>query len=306
MPETKISTSEISLNPAAAGQSTWSGAPDRTVRPAPRARKSAWLRPGALIVIGFVGLALLFSILAPLLPLQDPNTQDLTSVLAGPSGDHWLGADQLGRDLLSRLVWGTRTSLFAAMTAIAVAAVVGIPLGLIAGYRKGWIDWFLGRFADVVLTVPALVMLITVQSSLKTGIYGQMVVLGILFAPRILRVVRSATDSVVAAPYMAAGRLSGCSHTRILWRYVMPNVREQVLVQISYLLGLALVVETGISFLGIGVQQPDSSLGTLLTGGTAMLASKPMVVLVPAAVLILLILALNMLGDLAVKGKSDE
>jgi ABC-type dipeptide/oligopeptide/nickel transport system permease subunit len=161
------------------------------------------------------------------------------------------------------------------------------------------------RFANTMLTMPPLVMLITVQAALKTGIYGQMIVLGILFAPRVLRVVRSATVTVVEAPFVAAGRLSGCSHARILGRYVLPNVREQVIVQVSYLLSIALVVETGISFLGIGVQPPGASLGTLLTGGIAMLTSRAAVILIPAAVTVLLILAFNILGDRIIDGGRD-
>jgi peptide/nickel transport system permease protein len=254
----------------------------------------------------FILFSAVLSVLAPLLPLQSPNAQDPAVSFGGFSADHWLGADQYGRDLLSRLVWGTRTSLAAALTAITVATVIGLPLGLLAGYRKDWSDLLLGRLADTVLTVPPLVMLITVQAALKTGIYGQMVVLGILFAPRVLRVVRSATVTVVEAPYVAAGRLSGCSHTRILWRYVLPNVREQVIVQVSYLLSIALVVETGISFLGIGVQPPGSSLGTLLTGGIAMLTARASVILIPAVVTVLLILSFNVLGDRIIDGGRDD
>lgn len=254
-----------------------------------------------LVVLFWVGL----SVLAPVLPLESPNAQDVAASLRGSGAEHWMGTDQYGRDLISRLVWGTRTSLSAALIAVAVATTVGLPLGLLAGYRKGWSDLLLGRLADTMLTVPPLVMLITVQAALKTGIYGQMIVLGLIFAPRILRVVRSATVTVVEAPFVAAGRLSGCSHARILRKYVLPNVREQVIVQVSYLFSIALVVETGISFLGIGVQSPGASLGTLLTGGIGMLASRPAVILIPAAVLVLLILAFNVLGDRIIDGGRD-
>lgn len=246
------------------------------------------------------------SALAPVLPLAPPNTQSLSASLSGFTADHWLGTDQFGRDLLSRLVWGTRTSLSAAFTAVAVATAIGMPLGLLAGYRKDWSDLLLGRLADTVLTVPPLVMLITVQAALDTGIYGQMLVLGVVFAPRMLRVVRSATVTVVESPFVHAGRLSGCSHVRLLWRYVLPNVREQVIVQVSYLLSIALVVEAGLSFLGIGVESPGASLGTLVTGGIAMLAAAPAVILIPAAVTVLLILAFNILGDRLIDGGHHE
>jgi peptide/nickel transport system permease protein len=262
--------------------------------------------PVAWTMLAVVLSCATLALLAPLLPLADPGEQDITASLGGFSGEHWLGTDQYGRDLLSRLIWGTRTSLVAAVIAVGVAAAVGIPLGLVAGYTKGWADWLLGRLADMTLTVPALVMLITVQAALQTGLNGQMVVLGLLFAPRVLRVVRSATVTVVEAPFVVAGRLAGCSHARILRKYILPNVREQVIVQVSYLLSIALVVETGISFLGIGVQAPDASLGSLLDGGIAMLVSRPEVILIPAGVTVLLILAFNILGDHAIDGGRDD
>lgn len=266
-------------------------------------------RPGKQSFVGggVLVIALVFALVlaAPLLPLQAPNTQNISASFAGVSAEHWLGTDQYGRDLLSRIVWGTRTSLLAALTAVAVAAVIGVPLGVLGGYWGRGVDWTLGRVADIILTVPALVMLITVQSALQKGIYGQMVVLGFLLAPRIMRVVAAETRTMVSLPYMTAGRLSGCSHFRMLRRYVLPNVREQALVQISYLLGLSLIVETGISFLGIGVTPPGASLGTLLTGGTAMLAAHPLVITGPAVVLIILILLFNTLGDVAVKGEEN-
>ncbi|MFI0370759.1 ABC transporter permease [Actinomadura sp. 1N219] len=257
-------------------------------------RRLGWGRCAAL---GFVVLCLLVTVLVPFLPVADPSRQDVGRTLADMSGDHWLGTDQLGRDLFSRLLWGVHTSMLAALTALGVAAAVGVPTGLLAGYRGGWIDGITGRIADVVLTVPALILLLTVQAALRTGIQGQMVTLGVIFAPRIYRVVRAETMRLAVSPFVTAGRMSGCSHTRIVWRYLLPGVRDQVAVQISYLLGLALVVEAGISFLGVGVQPPGASLGTLLTGASAMLASEPRVVLVPAVVITLLILCLNLLGD---------
>ncbi|MFI0352617.1 ABC transporter permease [Actinomadura sp. 9N407] len=252
---------------------------------------------GRCTALGFVVLCLLITLLVPFLPVADPTRQDVGRTLAGMSGENWLGTDQLGRDLFSRLLWGIRTSMFAALTAIGVAAAIGVPTGLLAGYRRGWIDGITGRIADVILTVPALILLLTVQAALRTGIQGQMVTLGVIFAPRIYRVIRAETLRLAVSPFVTAGRMSGCSHTRIVWRYLLPGVRDQVAVQISYLLGLALVVEAGISFLGVGVQPPGASLGTLLTGASAMLASDPRVVLVPAGVITALILCLNVLGD---------
>jgi len=271
---------------------------DQTARSAAPARRLRLPRRlGAWLALGYVLLAVVVTVLIPFLPVQDPDAQELTNTLGPLSADHWLGTDDLGRDLFSRLMWAVHTSLLAALTAVAVAVLIGLPLGLLAGYVGGWADAVLSRLADVVLTVPALILLLAAQTALDTGIQGQMVVLGVIFAPRILRVVRTQTLQVAAAPFVSAGRMSGCSHTRIVGRYLLPGVRAQLAVQASYLLGLSLVVEAGISFLGIGVRPPGSSLGTLLIGASSMLSTEPRVVLIPAVVLTLLILSLNVLGD---------
>lgn len=246
---------------------------------------------------GYVAAAVVITVLVPVLPLQSPNDQDLANTLGPISGAHWLGTDDLGRDLVSRLLWAVHTSLVAGLIAVVIAVVIGLPLGLLAGYRRGWIDTVLSRLADVVLTVPALILLLAAQTALDTGIRGQMVVLGVIFAPRVLRVVRTETLRTASSPFVVAGRMSGCSHARIIRRYLMPGVRAQLAVQVSYLLGLALVIEAGISFLGVGVTPPDASLGTLLIGASGLLSSDPQVVLIPATVLTLLILSLNLLGD---------
>ncbi|MEV0971845.1 ABC transporter permease [Microtetraspora glauca] len=258
--------------------------------------------PGTL-ALGFVLICLLIALLVPFLSLAEPNEQDLGDTLARYSADHLLGTDQLGRDLLARLLWAIRTSLFAGLTAIVVATLIGLPTGMLAGYRRGWFDTVSARIADVVLTVPALVLLLTVHTALRTGITGQMVTLGVIFAPRIYRVMRAETIRVATMPYLLAGRMSGCSHVRILWRYLLPGIRAQVRVQVSYLLGLSLLIEAGISFLGVGVESPDASLGTMLSGAAAMLASDARVVLIPAAVLSLLILSLNVIGDIESEGE---
>ncbi len=238
------------------------------------------------------------AILAPWLPLQDPLEQDLQSILTGPTSENLLGTDQLGRDLLSRTLWGARTTLLAAMVAAGVAGIIGIPAALIAGYRRGWIETALNRSSDVIMTVPALVMLLAVQAALQTGIYGSMVTLGIILAPHLYRVIRSEVLTISNSSFLQSGRLSGCSHRRIILRYVLPNVREQAVVQLSFQFGFGLMVEAGISFLGVGVQPPDPSLGSLLNGTMSLISREPMLVFAPGGVLVLLILAFNLAGDL--------
>lgn len=263
--------------------------------------RKALRNPLVFIPTVVIAIAILVSLALPLLPLPDPIQQDLVKSLAPPSAEHLLGTDQLGRDLLSRLLWGMRASLIAALIAVTVAVVIGVPLGLIAGYAGGLLDQILARIADVVLTLPALILLLTVYTAMGVGINGQMVALGILFAPRIYRVVRAETRNWASLPFITAGRMSGVPHWRILTRYLFPGVRPQVAVQLSYLLGLALVVEAGISFLGVGVRPPHPSLGALLNGASAMLTLDPKLVVLPATLLTILILSLNLLGDRATK-----
>ena len=258
-----------------------------------------WRRGGIVsgILLAFLLAMAVLAVLAPVLPLAPPSAQALDRVWLAPGADAWLGTDQYGRDLLSRVIWGIRTTLFSATIAVVVLSVVGIPLGLVGAYRQDWVGALLGRLSDTVLAVPGLVLLITVQAALRTDIYGQMVVLGLIFAPRMMRVVQNTTVSILNSPYLIAGRLSGCSQLRVLRQYVLPNAREQVIVQATFLFSLALIVEAGISYLGIGVRPPRASLGTLLDGGAANLAVAPRLVLIPAVILILLILAANIVGD---------
>ena len=240
---------------------------------------------------------LVVALAAPLLPLPDPTHQELASALTGPSAHHWLGTDQLGRDLLSRVVWGTRTTLLAALLAVVIAVAIGLPAGIVAAYRRGVVDVVLGRLADVLLTLPGLVLLLAAQSAIHGGIFVSLAIFGVLLAPQLFRVVRAATLGLARAPFMQAGRMAGASHARILWRYIVPNVVEQLAVQVSFLLGYAVLGETGLSFLGLGVQPPDSSLGTLVADGTTLMAGHPMVLVVPGVLVTFLIAASNLVGD---------
>lgn len=251
-----------------------------------------WARPG---LIG-LGLFLLVLFVGPLL-LPDPDTQRLASALEGPSGTHLLGTDNLGRDAAARLVGGTRTTTLAALTAVGVAVGVGLPLGLLAGYRRGWVDVLLARVADALMAVPPLILLLTTIAAIGQGVTKAMVVLGFILAPRMFRVARGATIGLSGSGYLEVGRMSGCSLPRILWRYVLPNVRSQVVVQVCLLFGFAVLIEAGISFLGLGVQPPSSSLGVLLKTSIEYLGKAPLLVIAPGTVITGLILACNLVGD---------
>lgn len=249
------------------------------------------------VLISLLVLLAAVAVLAPWLPLQDPDAQDILHTLSGPSGSHLLGTDDVGRDVLARLIAGLNTSLGAAAVATLVASVLGVTAGLIGGYLGGWVDVVLSRISEVLLSVPALVLLLAVQSALHAGIHVTMAVLGALLTPQVYRVIRGSTIAIAKSTYVSAGRMSGCSHGRVITRYILPNIREQVAVQVSFQFGYALLVEAGISLIGIGVQPPAASLGTLLATAGTYMEMHPLLVLAPGVVLTILILAFNTLGD---------
>ncbi|MBS1677742.1 MAG: ABC transporter permease [Actinobacteria bacterium] len=277
-----------------AGRGTASFASRLPLR-APRSLASGGLL--TKLAVGFLVIVFLIVLVAPILPIQDPNHQNLGSSLQGASAGHPLGTDQLGRDSLARLIWGTRTTILSSLLAVVIAVAIGLPTGIVAAYRRGVGDFVLGRMADLLLALPGLVLLLAAQATLAGGVYLSMAIFGVLLAPQLFRVIRSATLATVRAPYVQAGRLSGASHTRIVWRYIVPNVAEQLAVQVSFLFGFALLVETGLSFLGLGVQPPDPSLGTLVAEGTTLMGSNPMTLIVPGTLVTLLIASTNLVGD---------
>lgn len=271
---------------------------DPTVSMAPQKRRLRLPRWGAWLLIAFVMLLVFGPALLP-----DPNEQNLRDALQGPSGAHLLGTDNLGRDAAARLLEGTRTTTLAALTAVGVAVLIGLPLGLFAGYIRGAADALLARVADAVMAVPPLILLLTAIAALGTGVTKAMVVLGVILAPRMFRVARGAAIGLGNSGFLEVARMSGCSTPRILWRYVLPNVRSQVVVQICLLFGFGVLTEAGISFLGLGVQPPDSSLGVLLKTSIEYLRDAPLLVIVPGIVITALMLVCNLIGDRYTKSK---
>ena len=216
------------------------------------------------IVIGGVAFLLFVAAFGPLVAPYDPFHNDLTVTYQPPSSDHWFGTDALGRDQLSRLVLGTRTSLMTAFVAVAIGLVIGGPLGVVAGFRRGWIDALLSRVIDGMLAVPALMLALTVIAVLGPGLRNATIVIGILIVPWFFRVARAATLDVSQETYIDASISVGCSKWRLLLRHVVPNIASPLLVQVSLSLGLAVIIEASLSFLGLGVRPPDPSWGGML------------------------------------------
>lgn len=234
---------------------------------------------------------------APLLAPYHPGDIDVMNRLASPSPQHWLGTDSLGRDTFSRLMYAGRVSLAAAAMAVLIATAVGIPLGLIAGYFGGWVDWLLGRAADVLMTFPAIILAIAIIAAAGPGLINAMVALGVVYAPRLFRVVRGATLAVRAETYVEASMSVGTPARSIIVRRVLPNIFSPLLVQISLMLAAALLAEAALSLLGLGVVPPTPSWGNLLGDGFQEIRSTPMLVWWPGIAIALATLSFNLIGD---------
>ena len=251
----------------------------------------------ALIAFGFVVLLILAAVFAPLIAPHDPLEQELRNSFAGLSRDHPLGADRLGRDTLSRLIFGARFSLLAAGQAVAVAVVLGVPVGILAGYIRGWFDAVASTIADAVLSIPAIVLALAIIGMLKPNLTNAMIAIGVVYAPRLFRVVRGAALAVREETFVEAARASGVGTFTIARTHVLPNVLSPLVVQVSLALGFAVLAEAGLSFLGLGVQPPDASWGVMLGQSTSQLEDHPELVLAPGIAIMLTVLAFNVLGD---------
>ena len=251
----------------------------------------------AVVGLAFLVLVVVLALLAPVLAAQDPNAQVLRDRLQGPGGRHWLGTDDLGRDVLSRLLYAARVSLLAALEATVVAVALGVPLGLFAGYLGGWLDAVAGRAADAVMSVPALLLALAIVGVLEPNLTNAMVAIGVVYAPRFFRVVRASALVVRQETYIEAARSLGGSTPGILWGHVLPNVLSPLVVEVSIAMSFAMLAEAGLSFLGLGVQPPDASWGSMLGRSTRFMDQAAHLVLIPGTAIFLTVLAFNVVGD---------
>jgi ABC-type dipeptide/oligopeptide/nickel transport system permease subunit len=248
---------------------------------------------GAIVVIA----VLLMALCAPLISPYDPIKQDLSIALATPSLVHLLGTDNSGRDVLTRVIWGTRISLIAGLTSVAIGVIAGSVLGLMAGYWGGPIDDLLMRLVDAVLSFPALVLALALGAVLGAGLSGVLVALGVVYTPTFARLMRGQVLTIRTREYVHAARLLGGRDWWILARHVLPNTATPIVVQASLSIGFAILAEASLSFLGLGVQPPDPAWGSMINAGRGYLQQAPWMVFGPGAALFLTVLALNFVGD---------
>ena len=251
----------------------------------------------AVVALVVIVLLVVVALFAPAIAPKDPNAQSLSDSLQSPSGAHWLGTDELGRDVLSRLIYGSRVSLTAALQAVVIAVLLGVPPGLVAGYFGSWIDMIISRVTDAVMSFPPLLLAIGIVGVFGPGLRNAMLAVGIIFAPRFLRLTRSAVLTVRQETYIEASKSIGSSTLRILRTRILPNILSPLVVQISLSLGFAMLAEAGLSFLGLGVQPPEPSWGGMVGRASRYLDQTPTLVIFPGLAIVIAVLSFNLLGD---------
>jgi len=259
----------------------------------------AWLGGNAAAVVALFFLVALFAMaaLAPWIAPYSPTVQNLGNTLAEPSWEHWMGTDDLGRDVLSRLIHGAPASLFASFLAVSVAAMIGVPVGLLAGFMGGWVDDAISRAIDTLLSFPGIVLAIGVTGALGIGLTNAMLAVGIVFSPGLARLTRAQTLVVKQELFVDASRCFGASLPRILLKHVAPNAIQPVIVQITLLLAVALLAEASLSFLGLGVQPPQPSWGGMLARAYNYMELAPEQMYAPGIAILFTALAFNTLGE---------
>jgi len=246
---------------------------------------------------GILTALALVALLAPWLAPHDPNAIDASRILAPPDLAHPFGSDALGRDVLSRVIFAYRVSLAVAVGSTLVAFLVGVPLGLYAGYHGGWVDTAIMRPIDMVLALPAMLLAVALIAIIGPGSNIAMLAIAVIYMPILARVVRSSTLVVVAQTYIEAARARGTRSRAIITRHVLPNAIGPAIVQATILMGFAIQIEAALSFLGLGVQPPTPSLGVMLADGRDVLTQAPWVEVFPGLAIAITVLAFMLLGD---------
>ncbi len=248
---------------------------------------------GAALVAFFVVLASLAPILAP----YDPIQTSFMTVRQAPSWAWWLGTDELGRDILSRMLFGARASMLAGVVSVTIAMLIGVPLGLLAGYFGGWIDAVISRLTDALLAIPFLILAIALTAFLGPSLMNAMIAIGVSVAPRFVRITRGQALTVSAEDYVQSARALGASDARIIVRHVLPNVMAPLIVQATITVATAIIAEASLSFLGLGLQPPDPSWGSMLNTGKSFMVQAPWMSIFPGLAIFLVVLGFNLLGD---------
>lgn len=251
----------------------------------------------AVIGLVIVSVFLLTALLAPYIAPYDPAVIELANRLDGPSAQHWLGTDELGRDTFSRIIIGARITLVITTGAVGLALLIGAFVGLVAGYYGGYVDTIISRVIDVLMAMPGFLLAIAIIAALGVGTTNVIIAVGIYSIPTFARIARASTLSVKAGDYILAARALGVSHGRIMLRHVTPNIVPPLVVQATLRLATAILSASSLSFLGLGPQPPTPEWGAMLSTGRNYITSGPLLVVFPGLAILLVALSFNLMGD---------
>jgi len=248
---------------------------------------------GLAVVVFFVLIALFAPWIAP----YDPVATSWSAVRAAPSAANWFGADELGRDVLSRIVWGTRASILAGVVSVTISLALGVPIGMAAGYLGRWVDALISRITDAVLACPFLILAIALAAFLGPSLTNAMIAIGISATPVFIRLTRAQVLAAKAEDYVEAARALGNPHLRIALRHIFPNIVAPLIVQATLAIAAAVIAEASLSFLGLGQQPPAPSWGSMLNTARNYVDQAPWMAIWPGLSIFLLVLSFNLLGD---------
>ncbi len=269
----------------------------RELTPWQRALRRLVRRRGAMVGLTLVVFFVALAMLAPWLAPYDPLGTSWSAVRKAPSAQHWFGTDEIGRDVLSRVIWGARASLLAGLVSVAISLCVGVPVGLAAGYLGRWTDMLISRVTDAMLACPFLILAIALAAFLGPSLTNAMIAIGIAATPVFIRLTRGQVLAVKVEDYVEAARAVGNSHLRIALRHVMPNIVAPLIVQATLAIAAAVIAEASLSFLGLGQQPPAPSWGSMLNTAKNYVDNAPWMAMWPGLSIFLLVLSFNLLGD---------
>ena len=272
-------------------------AADETETPSRRALRRLFRRKGAVAGLVVIAVFILLAVLAPWIAPYDPLATSWSLVRKPPSALHWFGTDDLGRDIVSRVIYGARASLVAGAISVGIALLIGVPLGLLSGYRGGFVDALISRITDAMLACPFLILAIALAAFLGPSLGNAMIAIGISTTPIFVRLTRGQTMSVKVEDYIEAARAVGNPRWRIALFHILPNIMPALLVQATLSIAAAIIAEAALSFLGLGQQPPAPSWGSMLNAAQRFLTNAPWMALWPGLAIFLAVVSFNVLGD---------
>lgn len=265
--------------------------------PTARAMRRFKRRQAAVFALAVIAIFVAAAVLAPLISPYNPDLQTWTAVRKAPSALHWFGTDDVGRDVLARVIYGARASLLAGVISVAIALLVGLPVGLISGYLGGFIDALFSRITDALLACPFLILAIALAAFLGPSLGNAMIAIGITTTPIFIRLTRGQVMAVKVEDYVEAARAVGNPHWRIALVHILPNILPALLVQATLSIAAAIIAEAALSFLGLGQQPPAPSWGSMLNAAQRFLVNAPWMAIWPGLAIFLTVLSFNLVGD---------